>query len=89
MKRWFIVCMTAATLMSVLPVYADETSPAPKFKTGPKIGWALVLGAVGSYELWAVTTHHETMSQGVQRSRKLGLAVGVGLGALSFHLYWK
>jgi len=88
MKRWLIIaCMVAMT--AVPNVYADETSPAPKFKMGPKIGWALVLGAVGSYELWAVTTHHETMSQGVQRSRKLGLAVGVGLGALSFHLYWK
>ena len=88
MKRWFIVCMTAATLMSAMPVFADEVAPKPKQITG-RIGWVMALGAVGGFELWAVKTRHETMSQGVQHSRGMKLAVGVGLGALSVHLFWK
>jgi hypothetical protein len=49
----------------------------------------MVLGATAGYEFWAVRTRHETMSQGVQHSRGMKFAVGVGLGALSVHLFWK
>ena len=53
-----------------------------------RLAWAAVLGSVATYELWATATHHETMSQAVQHGpRWVKVSVGVGLVALSLHLY--
>ncbi|HXU04412.1 MAG TPA: hypothetical protein VN903_25800, partial [Polyangia bacterium] len=62
-------------LLVAVPCAAQPSHPG-------RWAWAGVLGGVAAYELWAVQTHHETMSQEVQHSKGLSIAVGIGLGAL-------
>ena len=53
-----------------------------------RVTWGVVLGSVATYEIWAVSTHHETMSQSVQHGpRWFKVSVAVGLGALSVHVF--
>lgn len=63
------------------PAHAQENHKAAK------IGWTIVLSSVAAYELWAIKSHHETLSQGVNRSKGLKIGVGVGLGFVAVHLY--
>lgn len=80
--------MVALVLLLSLTVPSVAHAEDGKRVNG-KLGWAIALTAVGSYELWAVATKHETMTQSVQRSKGMRIGVAIGLGALSFHLFVK
>jgi hypothetical protein len=79
---------TVATTLLLLALAAPAGADDGKTHTAGKVAWSAVLGSVAVYEAWAVTTHHETMSQAVQRHKATRIAVGIGLGALSVHIFW-
>jgi hypothetical protein len=73
----FVVALT------LLPVPAHAAGKAAK------VGWSIAIGAVAGYETWAQLTHHDTLTDSVRKSKKMKVAVGIGLSALTVHLYWK
>ena len=78
-----------AALLLILAIASPVHAEDKRNTKAPKIGWAIALGSVAVYEIWAIKTTHETFSQSVQRSKAMKIAVGVGLGALTIHLYVK
>ncbi len=77
------------------PIPCDEDpscyASTPVLPSHPTLGywfWGILFLAVAVYELWAVITHHPTLSQTVQRGpRWFKWALGVGFIALLGHLF--
>lgn len=79
--------MKTITTMLLLLALAVPAQAQDSHKAA-KIGWTIVLGSVASYELWAIKSKHETLSQGVQRGGKgFKIGLGIGLGVVAVHLY--
>jgi hypothetical protein len=84
-----IAAVTLGMALLAAPAWAGEEPSQPRGTKPAKIAWATVLGSVAAYEVWAIKSHNETMSQATQRHTGTRIAVMVGLSALSVHLVWK
>ncbi len=85
MKNKIIISTLLALLISTI-CFAEDKKPIPR---SVKVGWTIVLSSVAVYEVWAVKTKHETLSQGVQHSKAMKVIVGVGLSGVAVHFYLK
>ena len=66
----------------------QEVAPSARHSSSALVAWGVVLLLVAGYELWAVRTGHDTLSQGVRNGpRWFRISVGVGLAALVGHLF--
>ena len=83
-----IIAVAILLLTLAAPAIAKDDPYSPTTNTG-RVGWALVLGTAATYEVWAVSTKHQTLSQSVQHGPKwFKVSLGVGLGALAFHMFF-
>jgi hypothetical protein len=77
LKRLALIALLGSLVGA--PLHAQE-------KAG-KIGWTAVFGTIITYEVWALHTHHQTLSETVQHSKWGKIGVGVGLGGFTVHLF--
>lgn len=70
------------------PPPLPEPPPLPSQQTTGYVMWGLIFLAVAIFEVWAIWTHHRTLSQTVQHGPAwFRWAIGVGFLALLGHFF--